>query len=136
MQYYHDFEHKTYCKHISTVMLETFFFWVTAPKNVVAWEPQHIKTFIGEKKSYSMSHSSRNIGMKCLSGSRWVFIKCCNTYICIEDGMSVKKNISAVKLFVGHSFVMKSWLFIVSINSLSSFFSFYSVQLEAQGASP
>lgn len=83
-----------------------------------------------------MSHSSRNIGMKCLSGSRWVFIKCCNTYICIEDGMSVKKNILAVKLFVGHSFVMKSWLFIVSINSLSSFFSFYSVQLEAQGASP
>lgn len=50
--------------------------------------------------------------------------------------MSVKKNILAVKLFVGHSFVMKSWLFIVSINSLSSFFSFYSVQLEAQGASP
>lgn len=59
-----------------------------------------------------MFHSSRNIGMKCLSGSRWVFIKCCNTitntYICIEDCMSVKKNILAVKLFVGHSFVMKS----------------------------
>lgn len=47
-----------------------------------------------------MCHSSRNIVMKCLSGSRWVFIKCCNTitntYICIEDCMSVKKNILAV----------------------------------------
>lgn len=84
-----------------------------------------------------MCHSSRNIVMKCLSGSRWVFIKCCNTYIYMHRRWYVsKKKYLAVKLFVGHSFVMKSWLFIVSINSLSSFFSFYSVQLEAQGASP